>query len=258
MFLAVGAQNKPVFYDACNIEPIFGSKCRTALRCYGSESAQAQFWLGLAPDGQTSAALFLRNGVLVISCDNRIPAQELAQFIAQQPVREIDTNWDSCEALQAILGGTTESSYTMRYDKEAFTQGVLFPHSQADLPSVFRVLQQSHEYYRTHLLFEPWAQDMRQSLQKEAVELYEFHAGGKPVGTGCIVSQDEQVGVLAAVAVIPEQRHKGIGTGITKFLVNRILAKGKTPMLISGYDAVAELYRKIGFVETGRWGELYL
>jgi len=28
--------------------------------------------------------------------------------------------------------------------------------------------------------------------------------------------------------------------------------------LISGYDEVAELYKQIGFVSSGRWGELYL
>ena len=258
MFLPVSAPNKPAFYDACKIEPVFGSQCRSALRCYGVDNAQAQFWLGLAPDEQVSAALFFKNGELIMSADNRIPVQELAAFITQHGVHKINTNWDGCAALQVVLGGTTESSYYMRYDGEPFKQGLLFPHSQADLRTVFRVLQQSHEYFRTHLIFEPWAQDLRQKLQKEAVEVYEFHEGGKAVGTGAIVSQDQEVGVLGAIAVIPEYRHKGIGSGMIKFLVNRILAKGKTPMLMSGYDDVAELYRKLGFTDTGRWGELCL
>ena len=60
------------------------------------------------------------------------------------------------------------------------------------------------------------------------------------------------------MAVIPEFRHKGLGTRISRFLVKRILEKGKTPRLISGYDEVAELYRQVGFETYGRWGELYL
>ena len=64
--------------------------------------------------------------------------------------------------------------------------------------------------------------------------------------------------VIAAVAVVPEYRHRGLGSRISRFLVKRILEKGKTPRLISGYDEVAELYRQVGFETCGRWGELYL
>ena len=45
---------------------------------------------------------------------------------------------------------------------------------------------------------------------------------------------------------------------ISRFLVQRIQEKGKTPRLISGYDEVAELYKQVGFETCGRWGELYL
>ena len=64
--------------------------------------------------------------------------------------------------------------------------------------------------------------------------------------------------MIGAVAVVPEHRHKGWGSYITRFLVQRIQAMGKTPRLVSGYDEVAELYRQIGFAPCGRWGELYL
>ena len=90
------------------------------------------------------------------------------------------------------------------------------------------------------------------------MELYQLEAGGEVVGTGCIGSEDDECGVLAAVAVVPEFRHRGLGSRISRFLVKRILEKGKTPRLISGYDEVAELYRQVGFVPCGRWGELYL
>lgn len=83
-------------------------------------------------------------------------------------------------------------------------------------------------------------------------------ADGQTVGTGCIVSEDDECGVIAAVAVVPEYRHRGLGTRVTRFLVKRIQEKGKTPRLISGYDEVAELYRQVGFESCGRWGELYL
>ena len=126
------------------------------------------------------------------------------------------------------------------------------------LEASFAVLQRSHEYYRTHLRFDAWSADLRQKLDRGLMELYQLEAGGEVVGTGCIGSEDDECGVLAAVAVVPEFRHRGLGSRISRFLVKRILEKGKTPQLISGYDEVAELYRQVGFVPCGRWGELYL
>ena len=73
-----------------------------------------------------------------------------------------------------------------------------------------------------------------------------------------IADSGVDTGAIAAVAVVPEYRHRGLGSRISRFLVKRILEKGKTPRLISGYDEVAELYRQVGFETCGRWGELYL
>ena len=120
------------------------------------------------------------------------------------------------------------------------------------------MLQQSHEYYRTHLKFEPWAYNLTKLTDCGAAKVYQLERDGKPIGTGSIISQDDTHAAIAAVAVIPEYRMQGIGTYITKFLIKEILAMGKTPCLISGYDEVAELYRKIDFLSYGRWGELYI
>ena len=123
---------------------------------------------------------------------------------------------------------------------------------------MFGVLQRSHAYYRTHLTFETWSDDLRQKRDRGLMELYQLEVDGEVVGTGCIVSEDDECSVIAAVAVVPEYRHRGLGSRISRFLVKRILEKGKTPRLISGYDEVAELYRQVGFETCGRWGELYL
>ena len=95
-------------------------------------------------------------------------------------------------------------------------------------------------------------------LSRGLSELYQLEVDGAVIGTGSVASTDDECGVIGAVAVVPEHRHKGWGSYITRFLVQRIQATGKTPRLVSGYDEVAELYRQIGFAPCGRWGELYL
>ena len=246
----------PAFTQACAYERVFGSKILTALQAYGLDDARALFWLLLKDDVPT-AALYLAGDVLVISaCEAADPAP-IAELVKARGIHEVDTNWEQCAALQKILGGTTDSSYYMVYRGGAIEESFsgIVP---GDLESVFSVLQQSHEYYRTHLTFPVWSGDLRQKLDWGLMELYQLEADGQVVGTGCIVSEDDECGVIAAVAVVPEYRHRGLGSRISCFLVKRILEKGKTPRLISGYDEVAELYRQVGFETCGRWGELYL
>lgn len=256
MLKKLSQEDLPVFIRACAYERVFGSKIWTALRAYGLQSDAAGFFLCTGPDGP-AAALCLSGGVLMISENGWADVGEIAELVRREKAKEIDTNWTQCAALRAMLGGVTDSSYYMVY--EGGPQEKTDPDIRSgSLPEVFQVLQKSHEYYRTHLKYRPWAADLERKQAMGLAELYQLELDGKVVGTGSIASEDGECGVIAAVAVIPEYRHQGLGSRISRFLVGRIQEKGKTPRLISGYDEVAELYRRIGFVPCGRWGELYL
>lgn len=244
------------FRAACAYERVFGSKILTALTAYGAGDPAHRFWVAL-DHGQPAGALYLSGGVLIVSADERINPDEVAALARTEQPSEIDSDWRLCEQLRDRLGGRAESSYYMVH--RGAPEAEDFPDiAPADLPAVFDVLQRSHEYYRTHLRYEPWSADLRRRMACGFTEVYQLMADGQIVGTGSILSQDDRCGVIAAVAVVPEYRGRGLGSRMSRFLVQRIRALGKTPRLISGYDEVAELYRKIGFVPCGRWGELYL
>lgn len=256
MLIPLTAAEIPAFTAGCAREHVFGSKALTALRAYGLGDPCARFFVCMKGH-EPAASLYLSGGVLVISSDDRADPAPIADLVRRENVTEVDTNWQQCQALQVMLGGTTESSYYMVYRGPAFDED--FPDIQpGELPAVFSILQQSHAYYRTHLHFESWAADLSQRLDRGLTEVYQLMLDGRPIGTGCIASEDDECGVIAAVAVLPEYRHRGLGARISRFLTRRIREKGKTPRLIAGYDAVAELYRQIGFAPCGRWGELYL
>lgn len=245
----------PELIRACTHERVFGSRILTALRARSLQDGNAQFYLAEAENGY--AALGLLDGVLVISAPVNTPEGPIAELVREKRVGEIDCSEELCLRLQKLLGGVTEHSYYMVYEgtgEKNDCPGI----APGKLEDVFCVLRQSHQYYRDHLDFDVWSCDLNNRLCRGLSELYQLEMDGKVVGTGSIASEDDECGVIAAVAVIPEYRHKGLGSIISRFLVQRILEKGKTPRLISGYDEVAELYRQIGFVPCGRWGELYL
>lgn len=256
MLLPLTADLTGAFAAACAHERVFGSKAETALRAYGLEDPAHRFYLCMEGERPT-AALFLSGGVLVISAAEGAETEPVAQLVRKEGVGEIDTNWDQCAALQRLLGGVAETSYYMVYrggPVETDARGLV----PGRLPAVFDVLRRSHEYYRTHLDYDAWSADLRRKLDMGLTELYQLEQEGRVVGTGAIASEDGECGVVAAVAVVPEWRHLGLGAKISRFLTGRILEKGKTPRLISGYDEVAELYRQVGYETCGRWGELYL
>lgn len=245
------------FAAACRHDHVFGSKALTALAAYGYDSPAARFWVEYA-DEEPCAALYLAGGVLTLPSDCRAFTRELGAFTVANDVTEVDSCLEQCEALRALMGGTIESSYYMEYTGGTIDADFTGITADARLDEVFSILQRSHQYYRDHLKFEGWSQELSLKLGKGLMELVQLNLDGVPVGTGSIVSQDDETAAIAAVAVIPEYRGRGLGTRISQYLVNRVLALGKRPVLISGYDEVAELYRRVGFCETGRWGELYL
>lgn len=256
MLIAVTAADVPDFLTACAHEHVFGSRIRTALRAHGLGDPSVHFYL-CRKGREAAAALCLTDGVLTISADERADPGPIAELVQRSDVHEIDAGRSLCQQLQGLLGGHLESSYFMVY--RGIPQPLDCPDIvRGDKRAVFDVLQRSHEYYRTHLTYDSWAADLDLRLSRGLAELYQLEIAGEVVGTGSIVSWDAECGVIGAVAVVPEHRHRGLGARISRFLVQRIREAGKTPRLVSGYDEVAELYRQIGFAPCGRWGELYL
>lgn len=256
MLIPVTAADVPDFLTACTHEHVFGSRIRTAMRAHGLGDPTVHFYL-CRKGREAAAALSLADGVLTVSADERADAAPIAELIQRMDVHEVDASHSLCQTLQGYLGGKIESSYFMVY--RGTPQPIDCPDIvPGDKRAVFDVLQRSHEYYRTHLTYDTWAADLDLRLSRGLAELYQLISDGQVIGTGSIVSWNAECGVIGAVAVVPEYRHRGLGARITRFLVQRIREAGKTPRLVSGYDEVAELYRQIGFAPCGRWGELYL
>lgn len=246
----------PAFAQACAYERVFGSKALTALRAYGPADSRFPFYL-CTEGKEPTAALYLSGGILTISASEKVNPEEIAQLARQEDVAEVNTSRALGEALRERLGGEMESSCFMVYQGGPMPKKMISL-SPGRLPDVFDVLQKSHEYYRKHARYDAWSADWERRLSLGLSEVYQLELDGQVVGTGSIGSEDSECGIVGAVAVIPEWRRRGLGSEISRFLTRRILEKGKTPRLMAGYDAVAELYRRVGFVECGRWGELIL
>ena len=128
MLIPVTAADVPDFLIACTYEHVFGSRARTALSAHGLGSEAAQFFL-CRKGRELAAALCFADGVLTISSDERADPAPIAELAQRLQVHEIDTNWTQCQALQALLGGQTDSSYYMVYRgaPQQLTARISFP-----------------------------------------------------------------------------------------------------------------------------------
>jgi ribosomal protein S18 acetylase RimI-like enzyme len=77
---------------------------------------------------------------------------------------------------------------------------------------------------------------------------------GEPVGTAYVLRSDGAAGpsgYVAGVAVLPDARRRGVGAGISSWLLERAFAAGaELAHLNPDTDGAARIYGRLGFAET--------
>lgn len=245
------------FEELCWELPAFGAKMAASRRSYGLEDPEYSFWLCRC-GSRPVRAMELHRGVLVAVGDAPMPQEPLALFILDKKIREVQSSFDQVCALRGYLGGTTDSSWFMYYtgkEAPAFSGRI---EKAEDYPDYFRILQVCNPFYREHYTYPDWSEDAILRAERGETEFYVLRENDQVAATGSIGSMNGDFATVSSVSVLPECRHRGLGTQMTNYLVDRILKMGKVPCLIASSDAVCELYRRCGFVEIRRWGQLFL
>jgi GNAT superfamily N-acetyltransferase len=90
-------------------------------------------------------------------------------------------------------------------------------------------------------------------LVAERVEFALASLEGEPAGTAYVLRSDGGAGpsaYLAGVAVLPEARRRGVGAGISSWLLGRAFDRGaELAHLNPDTDAAARIYERLGFAE---------
>ena len=252
MLIHLTAVDTPDFAQACAHEHVLGSRAQTALRTYGLGNANERFYL-CRKGREASAALYLSHGVLTISSDERADPVPISELIAQEHIRVIETNQPQCKMLQELLGGKLESSYYLAY--RGARGGAEYPDiSRGDPAEDAALLRESREWAQTHLNFEDWLTDLTLRLTRSQAELYHLEQDGEATAAGAVLYEDAESGVIGAIAAKTDEHAERI----CRFLIQRVLEKGKTPRLLAGSDAEVEHFCELGFAPCGRWGRLTL
>jgi predicted GNAT family N-acyltransferase len=74
---------------------------------------------------------------------------------------------------------------------------------------------------------------------------------GQVVGTGRLVLEGDYAGHIGRIAVLPDQRHRGIATRIIATLEQQAQARGFSEITLHAQTYVQELYAKSGYTVSG-------
>ncbi len=90
-------------------------------------------------------------------------------------------------------------------------------------------------------------------LSAERVEFALSELDGHPAGTAYVLRSDGAAGpsaYVAGVAVLPEARRRGVGAGVSSWLLERAFERGaELAHLNPDTDAAARIYGRLGFTE---------
>jgi predicted GNAT family acetyltransferase len=79
---------------------------------------------------------------------------------------------------------------------------------------------------------------------------------GQIVCHASTTAETEQSGVIGGVFTLAAWRGRGLASGVVSAACSSLLTRGKTPALFFDNPEAGRLYYKLGFTQTGAWGNL--
>lgn len=127
---------------------------------------------------------------------------------------------------------------------------------QLDLPTFYELLCRADGAH-AHPSYDAFYCD---AFYRRALPLQLFVAEhyGLPVGCLGIFHIRENEALISDVAVLPEERRRGVATDLVSQVCRRLLEEGQVPCLLCRSPAAAALYRKLGFRKIGSFGLIQL
>ncbi len=97
-----------------------------------------------------------------------------------------------------------------------------------------------------------------QLLEAKALNGYMIRVQGRVVAVGEWLNQHPVFGLIVGIATHEEYRNRHFALGISISLCEEIVHMGKIPLLRYSNPIAGQLYHKMGFVDIGDFGTLYM
>ena len=217
-------------------------KINALAAAYGTEAPFLRLYTG---DG---AAFAVMDGDAVLTGDS----DEARLFLTMDPsVRRIRSDEHNAVKLAAMWGVSPLCD-------EVMTPSRPFAASPAAVDLTPKQLWSVVEPVFTDTLppFDVWYADVSHRWRHSLCRIQGAMQDGQAVSAAMTTAEDDRAAVIGAVATLPEYRGRGYAGEVVCSLAAALQAAGKTVYLSPKNEHARNLYRRLGFIPCGRYGQV--
>lgn len=96
-------------------------------------------------------------------------------------------------------------------------------------------------------------ENKRNSLEKGVSRAYYIKEDGLIISSASSTAENSQSAMIVGVGTLPEHQKKGLASYCMSQLCGELLAEGKMLCLFYDNPAAGSIYKRIGFVDIGKW-----
>ncbi|MFC4410489.1 GNAT family N-acetyltransferase [Chungangia koreensis] len=97
------------------------------------------------------------------------------------------------------------------------------------------------------------ADHKRQSLEKGFARCYYIEENGQMVSSASSTAENSQSAMIVGVGTLPGYQKKGYASYCMSVICSKLLEEGKMLCLFYDNPAAGNIYKRIGFVDIGKW-----
>lgn len=252
--MIVLAQTAGALERGCELFPTVGTQIYGYFDRYGNDYPFCTAWL-CQNEKEVWGSLGRYNQSLRLSCNlllSEEQIQEIAEFLGIAGCTTLEAPAFVLEQLRMFLGEKWKlfDGAAMEYVGTYFSETDERINSVPRLDDVFRILRESDTHFAATAQFDEWLCDAAHCRNHNGG----WYAAIDNAAVSGVTALSLKYGLIGSVATHPQARRMGYASALIKWCVNRVLESGRKPILEAANEQVISMYRKIGFVETGRWG----
>ncbi|QNK39284.1 GNAT family N-acetyltransferase [Caproicibacter fermentans] len=223
----------------------FGVRIRSMAQVYGAGEPFARFWV---QDGGSSLAK-LDDAVVLES--READWEELTGFLRMLDAKTVSCPEEAAGHLGLPVSGRGE---IMRLSGAAESPFHTDAEQNPGLREIYALLCEAKSETFVPPEFESFYMDMSYRTRHGAAVSVGIHTEGRLAACALCSSMTERAAVLSAVAVLPDDRRKGLGRCAVAALT--ALLNREAVYLLRADGENEEFYRSMGFVPDGRWAQI--